>query len=78
MTESFVMEYVGLAEGDGRRLEIERRWGKRNVERLVLKYEEDRLNREWISRCSMSCPGCGVRVEKSVGCNHVSVLSALL
>lgn len=54
MTESFVMEYVGLAEGDGRRLEIERRWGKRNVERLVLKYEEDRLNREWISRCSMS------------------------
>ncbi|KAG1889377.1 hypothetical protein F4604DRAFT_839128 [Suillus subluteus] len=74
MTESFVMEYVGLAEGDVRRLEIERRWGRRNVERLVLKYEEDRLTREWISRCSMGCPGCGVQVEKSVGCNHMTCI----
>ncbi|KAG2160088.1 uncharacterized protein EDB93DRAFT_1113386 [Suillus bovinus] len=73
VTESFVMEYLGLEEGDVRRCEIERRWGKRNVLRLVLKYEE-RLNREWMSRCSTSCPGCGVRVEKSMGCNHMTCI----
>ncbi|KAG2363547.1 hypothetical protein BDR07DRAFT_1356194 [Suillus spraguei] len=74
MTESFVMEYMGLAEGDGRRVEIERRWGKKNVERLVLKYEEERKNREWISRSCMECPGCGVQVEKSAGCNHMTCI----
>ncbi|KAG1810105.1 uncharacterized protein HD556DRAFT_1317944 [Suillus plorans] len=74
VTESFVMEYMGLEEGDARRYEIERRWGKRNVLRLVLKYEEERMNREWISRCCTSCPGCGVRVEKSAGCNHMTCI----
>lgn len=74
VTESFVMEYMGLAEGDVRRNEIERRWGKRNVERLVLKYEEERMNREWIERCTIGCPGCGVQVEKSAGCNHMTCI----
>lgn len=74
VTESFVTEYMGLAEGDVRRSEIERRWGKRNVERLVMKYEEDRMNHEWISRCSVGCPGCGVQVEKSAGCNHMTCI----
>ncbi|KAG1757909.1 hypothetical protein EDB19DRAFT_1891573 [Suillus lakei] len=72
VTEGFVVEYVGLAEGDARRGEIERRWGRGNVKRLVWKYEEERMNREWMSSCTMGCPGCGVHVEKSVGCNHMT------
>lgn len=55
----------------GLRKSMERRYGKRNLERLVSKYEEDRANREWLERSTMSCPSCHVHVEKSMGCNHV-------
>lgn len=72
VTESFVLEYLALPEGDVRRIEIESRWGKANVRRLVEKHEEERKNREWMEKSTMGCPGCGVHVEKSVGCNHVS------
>lgn len=72
MTEPFVVEYLGLPEGDPRRGEIERRWGKSNVKRLVGKYEEERMNREWMEKSTMGCPGCGVHVEKSAGCNHMT------
>ncbi|KAG1749690.1 uncharacterized protein EDB91DRAFT_1109113 [Suillus paluster] len=72
VTESFVEEYLGLPEGDARRAQIERRWGRGNVKRLVAKYEEERMNREWMDNCTMGCPGCGVHVEKSVGCNHMT------
>ncbi|KAG2370195.1 hypothetical protein BDR07DRAFT_1447129 [Suillus spraguei] len=70
VTEPFVMEYMGLAKGDGRRVEIERWWGKKKVKRLIL----ERKNREWISRNCTECPGCGVQVEKSVGCNHMTCI----
>jgi len=72
VTESFVLEYLALPEDDARRLDIEKRWGRTNVRRLVGKHEEDRKNREWMEKSTMGCPGCGVHVEKSVGCNHVS------
>jgi E3 ubiquitin-protein ligase RNF14 len=72
VTEAFVLEYLAFSEGDVKRIEIERRWGRANVRRLVKKYEEDRKNREWIEKSTIGCPGCGVHVQKSVGCNHVS------
>ncbi|KAG0697159.1 hypothetical protein DFH29DRAFT_984366 [Suillus ampliporus] len=72
VTETFVEEYMGLPEGHARRGEIERRWGRVNVRRLVGKYEEERKNREWMEKSTMGCPGCGVHVEKSVGCNHMT------
>jgi E3 ubiquitin-protein ligase RNF14 len=72
VTETFVLEYLALPDGDVRRTEIERRWGRANVRRLVEKHEDDRKNREWMEKSTMGCPGCGVHVEKSFGCNHVS------
>lgn len=74
MTEAVVLEYLAFSEGDVKRIEIERRWGRANVRRLVKKYEEDRQNREWIEKSTIGCPGCGVHVQKSVGCNHVSAV----
>jgi hypothetical protein len=54
---------------------MERRYGKRNLERFVAKCKEARANREWLEQSTMACPRCEVHVEKSMGCNHVSVAS---
>lgn len=37
------------------------------------KFEEDQANKKWLDQSTMGCPSCHVKVEKSVGCNHVSV-----
>ena len=71
-TETFVMEYMQLPEGSAGRELMERRYGKANLRRLVAKYEEDQANKQWLDKSTMSCPSCHVKVEKSVGCNHVS------
>ena len=71
-TESFVLEYTMLPAGSPEREVIERRYGKANVKRLVAKYEEDQANKKWLDHSTMACPSCRVKVEKSVGCNHVS------
>jgi len=60
-----------LEEGSKERTVLQHRFGKRNLEKLVRQFEEDRANREWLDKSTMACPGCGVPTEKSMGCNHV-------
>ena len=60
-----------LKEGSEERETLQCRFGKRNLEKLVRQFEEDRANREWLDKSTMACPGCGLHTEKSVGCNHV-------
>jgi E3 ubiquitin-protein ligase RNF14 len=69
IAEKLVIDYMETTEGV--RGTMERRYGKKNLERLVAKYEEDRANREWLEKSTMACPSCHVHVEKSMGCNHV-------
>jgi E3 ubiquitin-protein ligase RNF14 len=64
---------MALAPGDPHRELIERRYGKANVTRLVRKFEEDQANKKWLDQSTMGCPSCHVKVEKSMGCNHVSL-----
>ncbi|EKM60880.1 uncharacterized protein PHACADRAFT_247093 [Phanerochaete carnosa HHB-10118-sp] len=71
-TESFVLEYISLPEGCTEREQIERRYGKANLTRLVAKYEEDRANKKWLDQSTMGCPSCRIKVEKSMGCNHMT------
>ena len=71
IAEKLVIEYMATARNSGLRKTMERQYGKRNLERLVGKYEEERANREWLEKSTMSCPSCHVHVEKSMGCNHV-------
>lgn len=66
------MEYIALPQDDPQREMIERRYGKGNVTRLVKKFEEDQANKQWLDKSTIGCPSCHVKVEKSVGCNHVS------
>lgn len=73
-SESFVMQYIQALEGSTEREQLERRYGKANLRRLVAKYEEDVANKKWLDQSTMACPSCRVKVEKSMGCNHVSLL----
>jgi len=72
MAEKLVIEYMETTGDSPVRKTMERRYGKKNLEKLVAKYEEDRANREWLEKSTMACPSCHVHVEKSMGCNHVS------
>jgi hypothetical protein len=71
IAEKLVIEYMETTEESPMRKTMERRYGKKNLEKLVAKYEEDRANREWLEKSTMGCPSCHVHVEKSMGCNHV-------
>lgn len=50
---------------------MELKYGKRNLDRLIAKYQEDQANKAWLEKSTMACPSCHIHVEKSVGCNHV-------
>ncbi|ETW87498.1 hypothetical protein HETIRDRAFT_378542 [Heterobasidion irregulare TC 32-1] len=72
IAENFVLEYMSLADGSPSRAVLEQRYGKANITRLVAKYKEDQANREWLESSTMACPGCQIKVEKSIGCNHMT------
>ncbi|THH21564.1 hypothetical protein EW146_g36 [Bondarzewia mesenterica] len=72
IAEKFIMEYMSLPEDSPSRLVLEQRYGRANINRLVAKYREDQANRQWLESSTMACPGCQVKVEKSVGCNHMT------
>ncbi|KAJ7597283.1 RWD-domain-containing protein, partial [Mycena floridula] len=70
MSETWVREYL-TADDNGKRL-MEIRFGRKNMLRLVANYEEARLNTELLKSSTQPCPGCNIRVEKSLGCNHMT------
>lgn len=72
VTETLVIEYMALPSDSPARAVIERRFGRANVLRLVAIYEEEQLNKKWIADSTMACPQCGINVEKSMGCNHMT------
>lgn len=71
-SEKLVLEYLAAEEGSAERHTIEKRFGRANVQKLVLTYEEEKANKEWLHASTMECPGCQCHVEKSLGCNHMT------
>ncbi|WVQ70866.1 hypothetical protein IAR50_000391 [Cryptococcus sp. DSM 104548] len=67
-----VKEYLSYPEGSMERARIEKQKGKANIDRLVRQWQEDEMNRQWLEGRTRACAGCGVRVEKSHGCNHMT------
>ncbi|TFK76877.1 RWD-domain-containing protein [Pluteus cervinus] len=67
-----VEEYLGHPEGSEGRTMLERRFGKKNIQRLVAVFLEEQANKEWLKASTMACPGCQVHVEKTLGCNHMT------
>jgi E3 ubiquitin-protein ligase RNF14 len=72
-TEKLVLEYLALPGGSSKRVLIERRFGEANILKLVAMYKEEQANKQWFLSRTKACPGCNVKVEKSLGCNHVSL-----
>lgn len=71
LTSKFILDYLSAAPDSPQRRAIERRYGRANVLKLVKQHEEEQESRKWMDLSTMACPGCEVRVEKSMGCNHV-------
>jgi hypothetical protein len=69
--ENVVLEYLALEEGSKERELMELRFGKTIMKKLVNRYQEEQLNKQWLAASTMACAGCSVAVEKSLGCNHV-------
>jgi len=74
MVESgaLVRQYVAMADDSPEKLLMERRYGKKNMQRLVAKYEEELSNQGYLAEFTMPCPGCKIPVEKTMGCNHMT------
>ena len=71
-TSVLVLEYLSYPEDSDARRAMEMRRGKANLDRMVSQYREDQENKRWLESRTRACSGCGVRVEKSHGCNHMT------
>ncbi|ESK85858.1 e3 ubiquitin-protein ligase rnf14 [Moniliophthora roreri MCA 2997] len=71
-SETVVREYLALPDDSPERTTMERRFGKKNIQKLVRTFNEEQANKKWLEASTMACPGCGVNVEKSLGCNHMT------
>ncbi|KAI0768503.1 RWD-domain-containing protein [Trametes elegans] len=73
--KALVMEYMALAEDSIERRRMEQRYGRTMIRRLVYDYEEERASLETIALSTGTpCPSCGLAVEKSAGCNHMTCI----
>jgi hypothetical protein len=72
-SEKIVLQYLAAEEDSEERIFLEKKYGKKNMLRLVEQYQEDQANKRWLEASTMACPGCEIHVEKSLGCNHVGV-----
>lgn len=73
-SERLALDYLEAAEGSVARSELERRYGRGNVEKVVRGYKSEKANMEFIKTHTTRCPRCEVAVEKSEGCNHMTCM----
>ncbi|UZJ51940.1 hypothetical protein CBS101457_001260 [Exobasidium rhododendri] len=72
---ALIERYQRAEEGSTIRREMEVKYGKSNLERMVKNHEEEVQNKEYIESHTQRCPCCSVRIEKSMGCNHMTCRS---
>lgn len=71
-TKEILGEYMALEEDSPKRREMEARYGRVALKKLMDEYEREKDFMDWLERCTgIPCPGCELRVEKHSGCNHV-------
>jgi hypothetical protein len=54
---------------------MEQKFGRKTLETMVRKYEEEQQTQQWLSNYTTPCPTCGIAIEKSYGCNHMTCKS---
>lgn len=72
---ALIEAYQRSASGSAERRAMELRYGRNNLERMIRTHEEEQSNRKWMEQNTQSCPCCRIRVQKSVGCNHMACKS---
>ncbi|KAG9029063.1 translation termination inhibitor protein itt1 [Tulasnella sp. JGI-2019a] len=65
VNDELIQSYLSAEPKSEERLRIEKQYGKKLIDRLVIEYEEARQNKEWMEANTMHCPGCTTKVEKS-------------
>ncbi|KAG9019618.1 translation termination inhibitor protein itt1 [Tulasnella sp. 427] len=69
--EQFLEAYISAEPDSPERLRLERQYGKRQIQKLVVEHNEAKANKAWLEQNTMACPGCRTNVEKTMGCNHM-------
>lgn len=70
--EHLALAYLNAPEFSEKREEMERRYGKTNLTKMLAIYQEEKANLDYLRSSATQCPGCRCYVEKNMGCNHVS------
>ncbi|KAJ9479260.1 Translation termination inhibitor protein ITT1 [Pseudozyma hubeiensis] len=70
-----IRRYLSLAESSHDRVLMEQKFGRKTLETMVRKYEEEQQTQQWLSDFTTPCPTCGIAIEKSYGCNHMTCKS---
>lgn len=73
-TAEYILEYISLEPESPGRLALERRFGRTLLRKVVAQYEEDRLNEALFNDLTTPCPGCNIKIEKAMGCNHMTCM----
>ncbi|KAJ7169643.1 hypothetical protein C8R46DRAFT_1089489 [Mycena filopes] len=71
-SEAVVLEYLAFEEDSKERALMENRFGMTVLRKLVAEYQEEQLNKKWLTESTMACPVCLLNIEKSMGCNHMT------
>ncbi|BFZ54361.1 hypothetical protein PYCC9005_001395 [Savitreella phatthalungensis] len=70
LSAEFARHYLAATTDEQRKLD--RLYGPRNIQRLLLDLEHDELARKWVDANAMRCPECETAVERSMGCAHMT------
>ncbi|KAI8924861.1 hypothetical protein BC831DRAFT_415690 [Entophlyctis helioformis] len=66
-----VQQYTAETTSAAQRTEMEQRYGKKVLERIVKQVLDEQASRDWIKENGQMCPQCEAFVQKSDGCNHI-------
>ncbi|KAM5538239.1 hypothetical protein V8D89_008126 [Ganoderma adspersum] len=73
--KEILAEYMALEEDSPKRREMEARYGRVALKKLMDEYEREKDFNDWLERWTGTpCPGCELRVEKHSGCNHMTCI----
>ena len=69
-SRNFIMKYM-KSKSNRERQEMEMKYSKPYLEKLVKEFVESEANRKVIESTTQECPNCFTRTEKISGCNHM-------
>ncbi|SPO25609.1 related to ring finger protein 14 [Ustilago trichophora] len=70
-----IKRYLSLPASSPDRALMEQKFGRKTLETMVRKHEEEQQTQQWLSDYTTPCPSCGIAIEKSYGCNHMTCKS---